>query len=150
MPSIDWITATLSATIAAFVGGLGGTLASFFVTRYQIAHITMASTVDRACQNIYELEELGLKYWSRPHSSTESMLIKSLLKRVVTELKIISEFGGITHFRIYDSVIAFRQALTDGDFEVTTRNPDPQRTDRITGAANDLCFAVRRSARVSR
>ena len=146
MIGLEW----LETGISAFAGGIAGALVSFLVTRYHIGQLNLASSVDRACRYIYELEERGIRYWSKSHSNEEAIMIKSLLKRVAADLSVLLEHEWIIHYEVEDKIIELRRSITDGNFEVADRPDDPGRTDRISTAANSLCTALRRSAKMAR
>ena len=98
----------------------------------------------RVESDVRQLENLGIRYWLRVEEDGAARELASEIKR--TRARIGRELGRLASGRsneaAFDTLITFTQAITDGDFEVSSRAAE-DRTERIGAAADALIFEVR-------
>lgn len=99
--------------------------------------------------DVRQLENLGIRYWLRVEEDSGARELASEIKR--TRARIGRELGRLASGRsrevAFDTLITFTQAITDGEFESSTRAAE-DRTERIGAAADALIFEIRDHLRV--
>ena len=137
----DLVLITFGVLIAA--------VPSHFYTAASNRRQALQERLYRVESDVRQLENLGIRYWLRAEEDSGARELASEIKR--TRARIGRELGRLAAGRsdesAFDSLITFTQAITDGDFEVSTRSGE-DRTERIGAAADALIFEVRDHLRV--
>lgn len=138
----DLVLITFGVLIAA--------VPSHLYTRAANRRQAVQERVHKVENDVRQLENLGIRYWLRGEGDDSAALelaseIKRTRARVGRELGRLAPKG--SNEAAFDSLIAFTQSITDGEFEVCTRAAE-DRTERIGAAADALIFELRDYLRV--
>lgn len=137
----DLILITFGVLIAA--------VPSHLYTRAANRRQAIQERVYKVENDVRQLENLGIRYWLRGEGDDTANELASEIKR--TRARVGRELGRLTpkgsNEAAFDSLIAFTQSITDGEFEVCTRAAE-DRTERIGAAADALIFEIRDYLRI--
>lgn len=137
----DLVLITFGVLIAA--------VPSHLYTRTVNRRQALQERVYKVENDVRQLENLGIRYWLRGEGDDTALELASEIKR--TRARVGRELGRLapkgSNEAAFDSLIAFAQSITDGEFEVCTRAAE-NRTERIGAAADALIFEVRDYLRI--